>query len=109
MAKAKAKQAAKKPAKKPAKKAAKRPLKNLGAKRAKARAHGGSPAGKIEQEVTELLAANDAGDIDNVFDIIDELVDYDKRLPKTSPLRAQWDAFFAECEQIMVEVSQSRA
>jgi hypothetical protein len=104
MAKAKAKQAAKKSAKKPAKKPAKRPLKNLGAKRAKA-----GSAGKIEQQVSELLAANDAGDIDNVFDIIDELVDYDKRLPKTSPLRAQWDAFFAECEQIMVDVSQSRA
>ena len=99
----KAKKPTKKTGKKPkqaAKKPAKRAPKALAAK----------PTGAaIERQVTALLASNDAGEIDNVFDIIDELVDYDKRLPKTSPLRKQWDAFFTECEQIMIEVSQDRA
>ena len=104
MAKSKSKKQAKKPAKK-----AKRPLKKLGAKRAKAEPKvpvtTAAVAG-IELEVTKLLAANDAGDIDNVFDIIDELLDYDKRLPKASKLRPVWNAFFAECEQIMIDVSK---
>jgi len=59
----------------------------------------------IERQVAELLAENEEGNIDNVFDIMEELTDFEERLPRTSPLRPQWDEFYAECMEIAVSVS----
>src|SRR5438552_11664526 len=64
------------------------------------------PAGDmtpVEVEVAQLLKDDANGDIDNVFDIVDQLQDLDKRLPATSTWRPKFDAFVQECEQIMVE------
>ena len=55
----------------------------------------------VERAAQSLLQQNDNGDIDNVWDIIDELMDIEQRLPATSPLRAEWNVFYEECESIM--------
>lgn len=60
-------------------------------------------ASAVEREVAEMLRASDDGEIDNVWDIAADLVDLDKRLPKSSPLRPQWNKFVADCEQIMMD------
>ena len=99
-------------AKKPTKKAAKKPKPKANAARKPPKRDAGkeAPPGPatlaIERQVREMLDADAAGDIDNVFDIVEELMDYDQRLPKASALRPPWDKFFADCERIMIEVSR---
>jgi len=55
----------------------------------------------IEKKVAELLKSNDNGDVDNVWDIAEELAEFEDKLPQTSSLRPAWDAFYSECEEIM--------
>lgn len=57
----------------------------------------------VEQEAQEMLRANDEGEIDNVFDILEDMNDIEQRLPATSPLRPAWDAFHEECMEIVME------
>lgn len=77
--------------------------------KAKAKATKAKPAkpapaqSDVEREVAEMLRASEDGEIDNVWDIAADLMDLDKRLPKKSPLRPQWNKFFTDCEQIMME------
>jgi hypothetical protein len=99
--KAKKAPAKKQPAAKP-KKAAAKPKK----KAAVAKKTAAAPAAQseIEAKVAALLKSSDDGDIDNVYDIISELQEYDEQLPKTSPLRPEWNAFVASCSEIMMNV-----
>lgn len=57
----------------------------------------------VEREAQAMLTSNDEGEIDNVFDIIEEMTSIEERLPATSRLRPQWDAFHAECMEILVD------
>lgn len=61
----------------------------------------GSRLSEIEQAARDLLDENDEGNIDNVFDVIDDLTSIEEQLPADSPLRAEWDAFYADCMQIV--------
>jgi hypothetical protein len=54
----------------------------------------------VEQEATAML--EDAENIDNVFDVIEELTSIEERLPASSPLRAEWDPFYASCMETIV-------
>jgi hypothetical protein len=84
-------------------KSKKRPAASAGRQNTTAPAPKRSP---IELQVQELLAENAAGNIDNVFDIMEELADYEERLPRTSPLRPEWDEFYADCMSTAVSVSE---
>ena len=57
----------------------------------------------IEAEARKLMAADAAGDIDNVFDIVEELETVRKGLPKTSDLYPEWKRFYDDCCRIMGE------
>jgi hypothetical protein len=63
------------------------------------------PLSPIEQRAAELMRQNDDGELDNVFDIVDELAEIGDALPRSSPLRERWDQFAGECEQIMIDNS----
>ncbi|MBS2014209.1 MAG: hypothetical protein JST00_15075 [Deltaproteobacteria bacterium] len=97
--------AKKAPAKKaPAKKA---PAKKAPAKKAPAKK---APAAKgaknraeplaVEKQAAAMLDEYDNGSIDNPFDVIEELHDIERRLPKTSSLRKDFDKMFQELEAL---------
>jgi hypothetical protein len=44
----------------------------------------------VEVEAAKLLASYEAGDIDNAWDVMPQLMELDKTLPRSSPL---WKAF----------------
>jgi len=50
----------------------------------------------VEEEAQEMMRANDEGEIDNVFDIFDDVSGIEERLPATSALRPAWDTFHGE-------------
>ena len=93
------KAAAKKSAKKPARKATKRAAKPA----ASAPAPSNGAATPIELEARKLMDADKNGDIDNVFDIVEELEAIRKGLPKTSELYPEWKRFYDDCCRIMGE------
>ena len=101
MAKAKAKAKAKPKSKAKSKAKPKKPSRPKPKAKPKADA---KPASDIEAKVAALLKSDADGDIDNVYDILTELQEYDEQLPKTSPLRPRWNAFVSSCEQIVMEV-----
>ncbi|MBA2543996.1 MAG: hypothetical protein H0V17_30415 [Deltaproteobacteria bacterium] len=57
----------------------------------------------VEREAQNMLDLNDEGEIDNVFDIQEEMNDIEQRLPETSVFRARWDVFHEECMQILMD------
>jgi len=59
------------------------------------------PLSEVEREVQDLLDSDANGDIDNVFDIVEELLDLEERLPENSRLRPAWNNFHADCMKIM--------
>ena len=115
---------AKKPAKKsakPAKKSAK-PAKKKPAKKKPAKLPSEGAADVIEVAFTDLGSGPQAdtsadteaatflkdyedGNIDNAWDVIGDLAELDKRLSKTSPLRAAFDKMYGELEDICRESS----
>jgi hypothetical protein len=50
-----------------------------------------------------MLDADAAGDIDNVFDIVDELYAITKALPKKSALYPDWKRYYDDCCRTMGE------
>jgi hypothetical protein len=60
----------------------------------------------VEREAQAMLDSNDEGEIDNVFDILEDMTDIEQRLPATSALRERWDTFHEECMQIVMDVSK---
>ena len=100
-AKKAAKKAAKKPAKKPA--AKKAPAKKPAAKKApakKASAKNRAEPLDVEKQAAAMLDDYDNGAIDNAFDVVGKLNDIQRRLPKTSSLRKDFDKMFEEIEAI---------
>ena len=63
----------------------------------------GVAASSIEVEARKLLDADAAGDIDNVFDIVQELELVQHGLPRNSELFARWRRFYDDCCRIMGE------
>ena len=61
---------------------------------------------QVEREVEDLLAKDEAGEVDNVFDIVAKLMELDDLLPRTSSLRPRWDTFVAECNRAMISASR---
>lgn len=57
----------------------------------------------VEKEAASLLDDYDNGAIDNAFDVLEKLLDLDRRLPKGSSLRKDFDAMFGEIEAICRE------
>jgi hypothetical protein len=53
-----------------------------------------------------MLRSNDDGEIDNVFDIMEDMNDINERLPATSSLRGDWDAFYEECMKIVIDSAE---
>ena len=94
------KSAAKKPAAK--KPAAKKP-ETLDASATAPTGTAGAALTPIEAEARKLMDADAAGDIDNVFDIVEELETVRKGLPKTSDLYPEWKRFYDDCCRIMGE------
>ena len=93
---AKAVPAKKAPAKKaPAKKA---PAKKAPAKKASAK-NRAEPL-DVEKQAAAMLDDYDNGAIDNAFDVVGKLNDIQRRLPKTSSLRKDFDKMFEEIEAI---------
>jgi hypothetical protein len=82
---------------------------------AKKKAGTGAPLNKtpqltaLEREVQDLLDQDADGNLDNVFDIIDELVDFEERLPANSALRPAWDEFHAGCMKIVEDSAKRHA
>jgi hypothetical protein len=76
---------------------------------AKKIAGSGAPVSKgpalsaVEREAQEMLTSNDEGEIDNVFDILEDMTSIEERLPANSALRPAWDAFHEECMQIVID------
>lgn len=58
----------------------------------------------IEQRARELLDEDADGNIDNVFDIMDDLTEIEEALPQNSPLRAEWNAFYESCMETAASV-----
>jgi len=102
MARAKTKQSNKPAAKSKSKPTAKSKRKASRSKaKAKAKPPGEPKRSPAELAVEKLLASDAAGNIDDVFGIVDELHDLNRRLAKKSPLRPQWNKFFDDCTRIM--------
>lgn len=59
--------------------------------------------GDPEAEAEALLKSYDDGDVDNAWDVIDQLFELDKRLSKTSPLRKRFDQMYEDIETICRE------
>lgn len=57
----------------------------------------------VEREAQNMLDSNDEGEIDNVFDVFEEMNDIEQRLPATSALRERWDTFYEECMQSVMD------
>lgn len=86
----------------PAKKA---PAKKIAAKKAPAKKTATNRAEplEVEKEAASLLDDYDNGEIDNAFDVLEKLLDIDRRLPKESSLRKDFDEMFQEIETICRE------
>lgn len=104
-AKSVAKKRATKPAAKRAPKATAAPVQDQSASESTAStaAPSGAALTPIEIEARELLDADKNGDIDNVFDIVEDLEAIRKGLPKTSELYPEWKRFYDDCCRIMGE------
>jgi hypothetical protein len=57
----------------------------------------------VEREAQEMLNENDEGNIDNVFDVLEDMTSIEERLPANSQLRPAWDAFHEEMMQIVMD------
>jgi hypothetical protein len=66
-----------------------------------------APLTEIEQQAQAMLDDNDEGNIDNVFDVIDDLMSIEEELPKSSRLRPAWDAFYASCIEIIEDSAKA--
>lgn len=55
----------------------------------------------VEREAAALLERDAMGDIDNVFEIVEQLLDLHGRLPRGSTLRPRFDEFVARCQDAM--------
>ncbi len=77
-----------------------------GGKKAKVDPSGKEPAlfvSEIEKEVAALLEDYDAGNVDNAFDVVGDMYEMDKKLPKTSPLRKRFDKMYKDIVEICAE------
>jgi hypothetical protein len=59
----------------------------------------------VETEVARLLAAYDGGQIDNAWDVINEVFELSEKLPTTSPQHAAFKKMRYELEDICRETS----
>jgi hypothetical protein len=64
----------------------------------------GAQLSPIEQRARDLLTEDEEGNIDNVFDIMDDLTEIEEELPQNSPLRAEWNTFYESCMEIAANV-----
>jgi hypothetical protein len=83
------------------------------AKKKKPAAKKGRPAAKkpavadptAETEAAQLLQSWDDGDVDNAWDVINQLFELHKRLSKQSPLRKRFNEMYDAIETICRENS----
>jgi hypothetical protein len=54
----------------------------------------------IEQQAQDLMNEGDEGNIDNVFDVMEDLIQIEEQLPAGSPLRPPWNEFYASMMEI---------
>jgi hypothetical protein len=74
---------------------------------AKKKAGTGAPPAKtpalsaVEREAQGMIDEDAEGNIDNVFDILEDMMDIEERLPANSQLRPVWDEFYSSCMKIV--------
>jgi hypothetical protein len=59
----------------------------------------------VEREAQEMMDDGDEGNIDNVFDVLEDMMSIEERLPANSQLRAPWDEFYTSMMKIVEDSS----